>query len=88
MAFTASYPSSGHSSRHAAPLARLLSTLASAVVRYWTSRQVASRLGALSDHELADIGLARGDVSGLSPTFFGEDPTRVLAQRVAGRRQG
>ena len=54
--------------------------------RMFTNRRVALGLHDLTDHELADIGLSRSDLSRvLAGTGLAEDPTRELAA-IAGMR--
>lgn len=62
---------------HLAPWARMLETAARALLRFVEAhaearrtRATATELGRLSDHELADIGLTRGDVDLMAVSRF------------------
>lgn len=50
----------------------------SQLVRSWKNRRAFCRLGEMSDAELADIGLTRGDLHVAVTSPFGEDPTTRL----------
>ncbi len=43
-------------------------------------RRIVTRMGELSDHELADIGLMRSDLTGVLSGPFLSDPTAALNQ--------
>ncbi|TIV11712.1 MAG: DUF1127 domain-containing protein, partial [Mesorhizobium sp.] len=54
--------------------------------RAWKNRRAFYRLGEMSDAELADIGLTRGDLHVAIDVPFGRDPTaklRVIASERA-----
>jgi hypothetical protein len=51
------------------------------------NRLQANRLAELDDRMLADMGLNRSDVRDAVFAPFWSDPTRLLAERVAGRRR-
>lgn len=53
--------------------------------RFVAARAVMNRLGAMSDHELRDIGLTRQDLRDATALVPDEDPTRLLAGRAASR---
>jgi uncharacterized protein YjiS (DUF1127 family) len=63
-----------------AGLAAWLSRQVAAVAAWRSNRAAASELLAMSDHELADIGLNRSDVSRVFDPGFNQD----LCQRGAG----
>lgn len=56
-----------------------------APVRYYRARAELTRLSALSDHELKDIGLTRTDIQSVGALPLEVDPTSVLAQMVHER---
>jgi uncharacterized protein YjiS (DUF1127 family) len=56
-------------------------------VRFYRARQELATLGALSDHELKDIGLLRTDLSDVTGLARDEDPTLRLARIVDDRRR-
>jgi uncharacterized protein YjiS (DUF1127 family) len=56
-------------------------------VRFYRARQELAALGALSDHELKDIGLLRTDLSDATGLARDEDPTLRLARIVDDRRR-
>jgi len=75
--------------------ASLLDLIASALlglvmrpIRFYQARAAMTALGALSDHELADIGLNRLDLAAAASLPTGEDPTTALAGVVRERRRG
>ncbi|RFC67182.1 MULTISPECIES: DUF1127 domain-containing protein [Mesorhizobium] len=51
----------------------------------WQNRRAFYRLGELSDTELHDIGLTRGDLS--VAVAVGSDPTRTLGAIASSRRE-
>lgn len=53
--------------------------------RAWKNRRAFYRLGEMSDAELADIGLTRGDLHVAIDVPFGGDPT-VKLRSLAGER--
>lgn len=58
----------------------------------WPARVAAARatmlmLGGMSDYELKDIGLTRHDLRDASSLLLDADPTQLLAERAAERRQ-
>ncbi|MCY0093881.1 DUF1127 domain-containing protein [Hoeflea ulvae] len=53
-----------------------------ALVRVLLNRRIAGKLQQLSDHQLADIGLTRGDVRCGMSMPFNTDPTTELARRA------
>ena len=53
--------------------------------RFVAARAVMNRLGAMSDHELRDIGLTRQDLRDATGLVPDEDPTLLLAGRAASR---
>jgi uncharacterized protein YjiS (DUF1127 family) len=55
-------------------------------LRVIAARRVMAQLGAMSDHELSDIGLYRQDLRDATAAPLGGDPTSVLAARAAERR--
>lgn len=70
------------------PSAALLgrvAVLVSATLRALRNRREVSRLGELSDRELADIGLTRIDLAAVSRLPLAVDPTRHLAPLVEAR---
>jgi uncharacterized protein YjiS (DUF1127 family) len=56
------------------------------LVRALKNRRDAHRLASLDDRMLADIGLTRGDLQDAYAEPLWQDPTDVLAERVAERR--
>lgn len=56
-------------------------------VRFYEARARFAEVARLTDHELADIGLARSDVSDVSALPRDVDPTGELARRAATRRR-
>jgi uncharacterized protein YjiS (DUF1127 family) len=56
-------------------------------VRFYRARQDLAALGALSDHELKDIGLLRTDLADATGLASDEDPTLRLARIVDDRRR-
>jgi uncharacterized protein YjiS (DUF1127 family) len=56
-------------------------------VRFYRARRELAVLGALSDHELKDIGLLRTDLSDVTALARDEDPTLRLARIVDDRRR-
>jgi uncharacterized protein YjiS (DUF1127 family) len=61
--------------------------LAIRVLRAAKNRHSASMLARLDDRMLADIGLTRSDLRDAYAEPLWEDPTSVLAQRAAERRE-
>lgn len=59
----------------------------SGVYRTWRNRRAFLQLGEMSDTELADIGLRRGDLHAVVGSPFGVDPTARLNAIVHGRHQ-
>jgi uncharacterized protein YjiS (DUF1127 family) len=57
-------------------------------LRVIAARQAMAQLGAMSDHELADVGLYRQDLRDATAVRLGEDPTEMLAARAAERSRG
>ncbi|ANT53860.1 DUF1127 domain-containing protein [Mesorhizobium amorphae] len=51
----------------------------------WKNRRAFYRLGEMSDAELADIGLTRGDLHVAIDLPFGRDPTAKLRSIVSDR---
>ena len=56
-------------------------------VRFYEARARFAEVARLTDHELADIGLARSDVSDVSALPRDVDPTGELARRAETRRR-
>lgn len=72
----------------AAPRKALVQRVTNAMadfLRAWKNRREIYRLGELSDHQLADIGLTRGDLHVAWRTPISEDPTATLGT-LAGAR--
>jgi uncharacterized protein YjiS (DUF1127 family) len=66
------------------PASRVLATL-SRLFRAYHNRCAVATLDGFSDHQLADIGLTRRDLSdGLAEPFW-RDPTRLMHDRTAKR---
>lgn len=65
-----------------------LTYAAAAFYRAWRNRREVYRLGEMSDHELADIGLTRTDLHVAISSPFGADPTTLLRNRVQERELG
>jgi uncharacterized protein YjiS (DUF1127 family) len=63
---------------------RVVNAVARAV-RAWKNRREIYRLGAMNDHELADIGLTRGDLHVAWREPFGVDPTTTLGALAEAR---
>jgi uncharacterized protein YjiS (DUF1127 family) len=61
--------------------------LAMVPVRFYRARSELAALGALSDHELSDVGLTRSDLASVSALPAGSDPTSALAAIVNDRRR-
>jgi uncharacterized protein YjiS (DUF1127 family) len=57
------------------------------IARFYRNRAALTALGALSDHELRDIGLTRGDLITASAAPSGSDPTSILADLAAEKRR-
>jgi uncharacterized protein YjiS (DUF1127 family) len=55
--------------------------------RAWKNRRAFYRLGEMSDAELADIGLTRGDLHVAIDVPFGRDPTVTLRALAADRAE-
>ncbi|MDH6230296.1 uncharacterized protein YjiS (DUF1127 family) [Mesorhizobium soli] len=55
--------------------------------RIWKNRRDFYRLGEMTDAELADIGLTRSDLYGVSDLSFGSDPTRRLGSIARTRAE-
>jgi len=56
--------------------------------RVWKNRRDVYRLGAMSDHELSDIGLVRGDLHVAWSQRFDADPTATLGRLAEARAAG
>ena len=54
-------------------------------LRVVAARRAMAQLGAMDDRELADIGLRRQDLRDATALSLGDDPTKMLAARAAGR---
>lgn len=67
-----------------AVVVRVVNAVARAL-RAWKNRREIYHLGALSDHELADIGLTRGDLHVAWREPFGVDPTTRLGTLAEAR---
>ena len=67
-------------------LRRGAATVALWPVRVVRARREYARLAALTEHELRDIGLTRGDLADVTALPLDEDPTLVLARKVEERR--
>ena len=66
------------------PAARMLATLGR-LFRAYHNRCAVAGLDGFSDHQLADIGLTRGDLrDGLAEPFW-RDPTRLMRDRAVKR---
>ena len=61
--------------------------LARAAVRSWRRRSDMAQLREFDDHQLADIGITREDLSWASTLPFSHDPTHALEERALRRRQ-
>lgn len=61
--------------------------LLSSVAHHWKSRSDMARLRELDDHQLADIGITREDLSWALTRPFSHDPTHAL-EECALRRRG
>jgi len=61
--------------------------LAQVPVRYYRGRSQLRALAAMSDHELRDVGLTRGDLASVTALPAGVDPTSALASIVNERRR-
>jgi len=68
-------------------LARGLNAV-SKIYRTWRNRREFYRLGDMSDAELSDIGLTRGDLHVAIASPFGLDPTARLRAIVDARHDG
>lgn len=55
------------------------------VLRAWKNRRAIYHLGAMNDHELADIGLARGDLHFAWSQPIDVDPTVTLGRLADAR---
>jgi uncharacterized protein YjiS (DUF1127 family) len=55
--------------------------------RIWQNRRDFYRLGEMTDAELADIGLTRSDLYGVTDLSFGADPTRRLGSIARARAE-
>ncbi|MFA6153906.1 DUF1127 domain-containing protein [Mesorhizobium sp.] len=64
--------------------ARVANTLSN-IYRAWKNRRAFYRLGEMSDAELADIGLTRGDLHVAVDVPFGRDPTAILREIASDR---
>jgi uncharacterized protein YjiS (DUF1127 family) len=53
--------------------------------RAWKNRRAIYHLGAMSDHELADIGLVRGDLHVAWRRRHDRDPTATLGRMAEAR---
>ncbi|MBZ9674435.1 DUF1127 domain-containing protein [Mesorhizobium sp. ES1-1] len=71
-------------SSHPAVAVRVANTVFN-IYRAWKNRRAFYRLGEMSDAELADIGLTRGDLHVAVDVPFGRDPTVVLRQIASDR---
>ena len=71
----------------ALPRRPLLLRLATWPLRAVAARRAMAELGAMSDHELADVGLRRQDLRDATAIKLGDDPTEMLAVRAAERRR-
>ncbi len=56
-------------------------------IRVHRARHLMLQLGALSDHELRDIGLTRQDLRAASALPRDADPSFALCQRACARRR-
>lgn len=67
-------------------VARRVANWASTAFRAWQNRRAFYRLGELTDVELHDIGLTRGDLAVVSDASLTYDPTlhisRIARQRI------
>ena len=72
--------------RTVAAVARVAGALRS-FLRAVANRRQVNRLGNLSDHELADIGLTRSDLHVVVDLPFGRDPTVHLGPLAEIRRR-
>ena len=72
-------------------LLRVVAAATTAVLRWplrvHANRQLAARLGCMSDHELRDIGLIRGDVADVSALPIDSEIGAFLAKRASERRR-
>lgn len=57
------------------------------LVKAWQSRRALARLSELSDRELSDIGVTRGDLHLAAGSRWHDDPTRRLASLACIRAQ-
>ena len=60
--------------------------IARAPFRFYAARAELTKLAALSDHELCDIGLTRTDIATATALPIEIDPTTALASVVRDRR--
>ena len=74
-----------HHSFARASAALNLVAVAAKAVRAWKNRQQIYRLGEMSDQELSDIGLTRGDLHLASEVSLFTDPTARLSCTAASR---
>ena len=59
---------------------------AGTMVRSWKRRSDVARLREFDDHQLADIGITREDLSWALALPFSRDPTHALEERALRRR--
>lgn len=69
------------------PFLRRVLQFAARPLRALAARRAMAELGAMSDRELADVGLYRQDLRDATGLRRGEDPTAMLAKRTAERRR-
>lgn len=71
----------------AAPRRSILLRIAAWPLRVLAARQAMAQLGAMSDRELADVGLHRQDLRDATALGLAADPTEMFAARAAERRR-
>jgi uncharacterized protein YjiS (DUF1127 family) len=71
-----------------APKRLSLLRLASWPLRVVAARRAMAQVAAMSDRELADVGLNRQDLRDATALGLGDDPTEMFAARAGERRRG
>jgi uncharacterized protein YjiS (DUF1127 family) len=77
-------PETMHDASHPVLVARVANSV-SKFLRAWKNRRAIYHLGEMSDAELADIGLTRGDLSVAIDLPYGSDPTAHLGSVADAR---
>jgi uncharacterized protein YjiS (DUF1127 family) len=78
------HPTHAAETRTVAAVTRVVAGLGN-LFRAWKNRRHVNRLGDLSDHELADIGLMRSDLAVVLRSPIGVDPTSRLSRMARDR---